>query len=660
MTTAAASGSVSPVRSADPHAAERHETRLAFGLAIGCGVFGLAGYLAQHGGLATVEVSLALLAYLLGGLRTLYDAAVALRRGVLEINFLMILAAVVSAILGHWADGALLLFLFSFSHALEHYAVERTRRGISALMELRPTTARRIRDGAEEIVPIEQLSPGQEIRVRPGERLPIDGDIVEGEAALDESIVTGESLPVDKGPGAPVFAGTINTNGSLRVRMSRPAGESTIARIVRMVESAQDNKIAAQRVIESWQSPYVGSVLAMSVAAVFLAWAASGDLIDAVKRAMVLLVAASPCAVVLASPVAVLAAVTRAARFGILFKGGAHLGRLAAVEVIAFDKTGTITHGKPRVDQIETLGGLAENDLLALAAAIEAHSEHPLAAAIVAEARGRGLVWPELSEFENHAGLGVAGRVQGEWLAVGKRRLFDKINLPIPPELARLAAAPHLGSTVIVCDQRGRSGLITLADTVRPDSAAAIAALRRMDIRTMHILTGDRREIAEAIGREVGVLSVFAELAPGEKLERVHRIAEKTSIAMVGDGVNDAPALAAATVGVAMGAAGSDVALETADVVLMRDRLTDLVTALTLARRCRQTIRTSLCFAFAVIALLIVLTFSASLPLPLAVVGHEGSTVIVILNGLRLLLFTPQPVDAGWSAKSASQIAKSV
>ncbi|MCC6359793.1 MAG: cadmium-translocating P-type ATPase [Phycisphaerales bacterium] len=638
-----------PERAASPgdHSREQRETRIAFTLAIGCGVFGLAGFFAQRADSLWLEIALAIVSFLLGGVRTLIAAALALRKGVLEINFLMILAAVVSAALGHWEDGALLLFLFSFSDALEHYAVERTRRGISSLMNLRPSTARRLRAGVEEIVPIEQLAPDDEIRVRPGERLPVDGDIVEGEAAMDESVVTGESLPVDKGPGAPVFAGTINTNGSLRVRMTRPAAESTIARIVRMVESAQDNKIAAQRVIESWQTPYVAGVLGVSFIAVFLAWAVTADFFEGIKRGMVLLVAASPCAVVLASPVAVLATVTRAARFGILFKGGAHLERLASVEVVALDKTGTVTHGKPRVDRVEPIDAMSENELLTLASTLESRSEHPLAAAIVAETRARGLTWPEAVEFENHAGLGVVGRDGGGRIAAGKPQLFERVGLALPPRLAALAATPHSGSTVIVCNERGRGGLITLADTVREDSAAAIDALRQMEIREILMLTGDRRDTAEAVGRQVGIRSVFAELQPHEKLSRIHAIAEKSPIAMVGDGVNDAPALAAATVGVAMGAAGSDVALETADVVLMRDRLPDLVTALRLARRCRQTIRMSLCFAFSVIALLVVFTFSAGLPLPLAVVGHEGSTVIVILNGLRLLLFSPKPIGGG-------------
>ncbi|MBI5863704.1 MAG: heavy metal translocating P-type ATPase [Planctomycetes bacterium] len=556
----------------------------------------------------------------------------------LDVNFLMILAALVSAALGHWGEGAVLLFLFSLSDAMERFAIERTRRSIRSVMALRPPTALLIRDGAENETAVEQLRLGDEIRVRPGMRFPIDGLIVDGRAAIDESVVTGESIPVDKGPGDAVFAGTINADGSLRVRMNKPAAESTIARIVHMVETAQDEKIAVQRTIERWQAPYVYGVLAISALTILAGGLFTSDWAGSLQRGMVLLVAASPCAVVLASPVAVLSAITCGARHGVLFKGGAHLERLAEVDTVAFDKTGTVTLGRLQVVGMRPHGGASEDQLLSVAASIEAHSEHPLAVAIVAAAKKRALPMSAVDGFSNVAGDGVSGTVGGCWTGVGRRGLFEKHGVSLPDGLDG-EKNPHDGHTTVLVHQAGGvSGTIELRDTLRTDAASAVASLHAQGVENLVLLTGDHTGPARRIASQLGFHDVRAELRPEDKLDAVRGLrSDGKTVAMIGDGVNDAPALAAAHVGLAMGARGTDVAMETADVVLMRDDLHLVADAIHLARSARQVIRQSLVFALVVIGCLVTLTGLGWLRLPTAVVGHEGSTVLVVLNGLRLL-----------------------
>lgn len=619
----------------DPDAAPRER----FILTCLCAAAGVSAALMAYLGAPQPPVWIAIAAaYVFGGTRTLREAVVALSHGKPEINFLMIFAALVSIPLGHWGDGLILLFLFSLSDALERYAIQRTRRSISSLMKLRPDTAMRVRGDAEEETPIERLAVGDRVRVRPGERFAVDGVVRDGRSSADEAIVTGESLPVEKQPGDDVFAGTINHGGTLIVEMTKAAGESTLARIVRMVEEAQEQKPRAQRLIEAWQTPYVLAVMFVCAAAIVTRAALTGDWSAAVYSGMVLLVAASPCAVVLASPVAVLAAVTRGARHGVLFKGGSHIERLAAIHTIAFDKTGTITRGKPAVTSIEPWAGATPDQVLTLAAAVEELSEHPLAVAIVAAARQRGLAGPAASEFESVAGFGASGMVAGVWVGVGRPELFERHGHAVPPELAQRAKRGDGETAVIVWTSEGHGGVVALRDEIRPEATPALEMLRQLDVRRLVMLTGDAAGPARRVAERVGIAEYKAGLKPQEKLEEIRRLAHSNSgVAMVGDGVNDAPALAAASVGVAMGAAGSDVALETADVVLLRDDLRSLAEAVHIARHCRQIIRQSLTLALGAIAMLVALTLAGWLILPLAVVGHEGSTVLVILNGLRLL-----------------------
>jgi Cd2+/Zn2+-exporting ATPase len=607
-----------------------------------CALLAVAGwYLGDRPAAALAFVG----AYVAGGTAPAFALVAALRQRQLSVDLLMLLAALGAAWLGDWVEGAALLFLFSLSGTLEAYALYRTAHSIEALIRLRPPEATTVRDGEEVRVAVEALDVGELVRVRPGERFAVDGEVVEGETWADEATLTGESTPVHKVAGADVFAGTINGRGSVLVRMTRAVADTTLARIVRMVQEAQAEKTPTQKVLESWQRPYVIGVLAAAALTFVgaLLWHTS-DVQDALYHAMVLLVVSSPCAVVVGSPAVMLSAIARAARHGVLFKGGYHLELLGKVEVMAFDKTGTITVGRPSVTAVWAADG-ASDRLLRLAAAVERRSEHHLAEAVVAAAQRRGLDLPEVEDFDSHTGLGVHAYVEGTWVGVGREGLFEMHEVPIPDavrqEAARFAADGQTALLVVTGD--GAGGVIALADQVRPDAAAALAELKRLGVRENVLLTGDNARAARAVAVRVGADDVRAGLLPDQKVVELRRLAEGgRCLAMVGDGVNDAPALAAAPVGIAMGGAGTDVALEVADVVLMRDDLKALPLAFWLSRRARRRVRQNMAFAFGVIVLLAASSF-VGLPLWLGVLGHEGSTVLVILNGLRLLWERPGP-----------------
>jgi len=601
-----------------------------------CALFGiLAARTEPYGSHATLVF--VVLSFMFGGLRTLIEAmrgVVALR---LDINFLMILAALASAALGHWDEGAILLFLFSLSDALERYAFERTRRGIRSVMALRPSIASLLRDGQEQPCRVEELEIGDQVRVRPGERFPVDGIILDGCGAVEEAVVTGESMPIDKGPEDTVLAGTINLDGSLLVRVSQPATHSTIERIVKLVDEAQQDRVAVQRWIDTWQPWYVYGVLCASAVTILGGILMVGDVSASVTRGMILLVAASPCAVVLASPVAVLATVASGTRRGILFKGGSAIERLAMADTLAFDKTGTVTQGRPRLMSVEPSDGHDAEALLATAAALERHSEHPLAAAVVEAALQRGVPLLEAEQFKNVTGIGIFGRVLGHWAGAGRQALFQEHGIDVSQALAARMNRPGGESAILVMRGDGLSGVLSFRDELRPEAVQAFAGLRRLGIKRFVMLTGDLVEPAARVAQQLGVSEFKAELRPEEKLHEIRKLTGSgLHVAMIGDGVNDAPALAAATVGVAMGAAGTDVAMEIADLALMRDHLGTFVDAVALSRRCQRVIRQSLMFAFLAMAGLVVLTFLGRLTLPWAVLCHEGSTVLVILNGLRL------------------------
>ncbi len=602
------------------------------------------GWLAGWLGLPlAIQLSLYAVSYAAGGWFGAIEGLQALRKRTLDVNVLMVVAALGAAAIGEWPEGAILLFLFSLSGTLEEYAMGRTQRAIRALMQLRPDTALVRRDGWEMLVPVEQLRRGDIVLVKPGERIPTDGTVAAGESSVDQSPITGESLPVAKRVGDPVYAGTVNQQGALEIRVTRLASETTLARIIKLVAEAQSERAPTQRLIDTFGDRYAfgiiaGSLLMMLVPTLLLGW----PFREALYRAMTLLVVASPCALVISTPASILSAIANAARHGILFKGGAYLENLADVRVIAFDKTGTLTAGKPEVIDVIPLDGCCTPDeLLRMAASVEQRSEHPLAAAVVKAAWERGLSLEEATEVKAMPGLGVHARLNGYTVSIGNERLFAERGETLAMDLAdRVAGLERAGKTTMIVNNGHAQGVIAVADRVRPTAHQVVAELRHLGIDKIAILTGDNPRVAQAIATQLGIDEVHTELLPEDKVRIVKELAARYGkVAVVGDGVNDAPALATATVGIAMGAAGTDVALETADVVLMADDLARLPHAIALSRKARRIVRQNLGFAVLVILTLILSTLLGHLPLPIGVVGHEGSTLVVVSNGLRLLGF---------------------
>lgn len=585
-------------------------------------------------------VGLYVLAYLAGGTDATREAAVDLFDGHVNVDLLMVLAALGAASLGAWVEGAVLLALFASSNALEHHALDRTRSAVQALMALSPDEANRIAaDGAIETVDVDQLDVGDRVLIRPGEQIPADALVVDGRSAVDQSAITGESMPVDRKSGDGLFSGTLNGTGAMTAEIVRLPSESTLAKIVRMVEGAREQKSRTQRFTDAFEGPYAIGVIVASVLLGVGSVLFGADAGDAFYRSMTLLVAASPCALVISTPAATLSGLANAARNGILVKGGNYLEDLGAVTTVAFDKTGTLTLGEPRLEDILTTAEATESDLLRQVAAVESLSEHPLAQAVVDEARRRGAQLPGVADFEALPGRGVMARIDGKQILVGTDTLLDQHGVLVPPALRqRIDALGDDGKTTMLVAIGGRvAGVIAVADTVRPEAAGMLARLRELGVQRTVMLTGDNEKVAQAVARQIGIDDVRANLLPDEKLAVIESLRRKGRVVMVGDGVNDAPALALADVGIAMGGRGADVALETADVVLMQDDLHRLPYAVDLSRRTRSTIRWNIGFALSVIVVLIASTLSVGIPLPLGVVGHEGSTIIVVLNGLRLL-----------------------
>jgi Cd2+/Zn2+-exporting ATPase len=606
----------------------------------------LAFFGGQWGFLPAVYVTASyILAFAAGGFYGLKDGLSLLRQRRLDVNLLMILAALGAAIIGQPAEGAALLFLFSLSNTLQTYAMDRSRKAIGKLLDLRPSVATVRRGSRLETVPVEKLRLGEIVLVRPGERFPIDGEVVSGSSAVDQSTITGESMPVEKGAGAPVFAGTVNGTGALEIRVTHLAQDTTLAKIVQMVEQAQANKAQTQRMLDSFEQYYALLVLGGAFLLTIIPSALlQHPFYPTFYRAMTWLVVASPCALVISTPASILSAIANGARRGILFKGGAHLEQTANIKVVAFDKTGTLTNGTPSLAAVYTRQGVSEPDLLRLAAATESRSEHPLAAAILLAARTRGLEIPQANDFQAILGQGVEANVEGKAIWIGNERLFSERRVRIPEELMVQARQMELaGQTVMFVNADGDwLGLLAVADTLRPDAAEIVQELKRLGVEHVVMLTGDNDRVAASIANRTGVDEFHAGLLPQDKVRLLKVLRNRFGVtAMVGDGVNDAPALAVADVGIAMGGAGTDVALETADVVLMADNLAHLPYAIGLARRARRTVWQNLAFSLAVIVFLVATAFGAQLPLTMGVIGHEGSTVIVVLNGLRLLGFRP-------------------
>lgn len=587
-----------------------------------------------------------IVAYITGGTFGVQAAWQSLREGTVDVDLLMILAALGAAYVDAPMEGAVLLFLFSLSNVLQAFAMDRTRQAISSLMKLRPENALVRRDDELVELPLDELELGDQVVVKPGGAVPLDGEILEGQTSLDESSLTGESLPVSKGPGDPVFAGTINQSGSIEFRVTRLARDSTIAKLVQMVEEAQSEKANTQRWLDQAEQYYAMGVILVTLALVAIPMAMGGEFDPVFYRAITVMVVASPCALVISTPASILSAIGGAARRGVLFKGGAHLERAAEIDAIAFDKTGTLTEGKPRVtDVVVPQGSFSKADewprealeFLRLAASVESRSEHPLAAAIVAEAQKRCLELTEPSDFTSVSGKGASGRVEERLLTIGSARLFTDQKGLEQFEQAMEELQGQGKTAMLLADEEKFLGVIAVADVLRPDAIDTLKALRASGLKKLVMLTGDNRRVAEAIAKQAGIDEVFAELLPQDKVAKLQLLKEKHKVAMVGDGVNDAPALATADLGIAMGAAGSDVALDSADVVFMGERLEHLPFAFSISRRARKVMVANLSFALAVIVVLVIGSLGAHLPLPLGVLGHEGSTVLVCLNGLRLL-----------------------
>ncbi|MEU9041019.1 MULTISPECIES: heavy metal translocating P-type ATPase [unclassified Kitasatospora] len=596
----------------------------------------------------------AALAYATGGWEPAWAGLQALREKTLDVDLLMIVAALGAAAVGEVMDGALLIVIFATSGALEALATARTADSVRGLLDLAPATATRLLpDGREETLPTGELAVGDTVLVRPGERIGADGRVLDGASDVDQATITGEPLPVAKQIGDEVFAGTLNGTGALRVTVDRDASDSVIARIVAMVEEASETKAPTQLFIEKVEQRYsIGMVIAtLAVFAVPLALGAAftGSLL----RAMTFMIVASPCAVVLATMPPLLSAIANAGRHGVLVKSAVVMERLGQTDAAALDKTGTLTEGTPRISDIHPLSGsgLSDDDLLALAAAAEHASEHPLGRAVVDAARARGLTPAPAEDFAAVPGAGVTATVGGRVVAVGApARLINDRTDTASTEAAELAAElEEAGRTAALVEVDGIPvGLLGLADRLRPDAAATVTALTRLTGRTPVLLTGDNPRAAARVAAEVGIDEVRAGLLPREKVAAVRdQEAAGRKVLVVGDGVNDAPALAAAHTGVAMGRAGSDLALETADAVVVRDELATVPAVVALSRRARGLVVQNLVIASVFISTLVVWDLVATLPLPLGVLGHEGSTVIVGLNGLRLLR------EAAWAKASA-------
>ncbi|PQZ99803.1 MULTISPECIES: heavy metal translocating P-type ATPase [unclassified Paenibacillus] len=608
----------------------------------------------------TLSIMLYIVAYAVGGWTKAKDGIETLVKDRdLDVNLLMIAASLGAAAIGYWNEGAMLIFIFALSGALESYATERSHKDISSLLALKPETALRIEDGQMNLVAIDDLQPGDLLLVKPGELIPADGVVYRGSSFINQSSITGESLPVDKVAGDEVYAGTVNGEGALYVEVTKSAEGSLFGKIIKMVEEAQAEVPDSQRFMERFEGIYARIVVGVTLLVIagtplLLGWTWN----EAFYKAMVFLVVASPCALVSSIMPVMLSAMSSSARRGILFKGGAHMENMARTQVVAFDKTGTLTMGTPQVTDIITAENVDRAQLLAAVAAIENLSMHPLARAIVDQANMENITLQEAEHVQALTGWGIEGTINGVVWSIGKTGVLGSMqseemkdsNVGDPDEhgVNHVKVSSEWGDVRSRLEGEGKTvsvvmadgelvGLIAMRDTVRPQAAAAVKKLEAMGVKVA-MLTGDRARSASVIARETGVSMVYADLLPEDKVEKVQVLRKQYGpVLMVGDGVNDAPALAAATVGMGMGLSGSGTALEVADAVLMNDNIEEIAWVIGQARRAQRTVKQNMFFAITVILALIAGNFLQDVALPLGVVGHEGSTILVILNGLRLL-----------------------
>lgn len=588
-----------------------------------------------------VVVLLYALAIIIGGYRIARNGYFALIRSrTLDINVLMTIAVTGAAILGEWGEGSAVVVLFALGETLEHFTMERVRRSISSLLDLSPREATRKSTTGEQRVPVSQLVPGDTIIIRPGERIAADGEIITGSSTVNQAPITGESLPVTREVGDTVFAGTINEHGALEVRVTRFAQDTTLARIIALVQQAQGSRAPFQRFIDRFARTYTPIVIVLALLVATLPpLILNQPFIDWIYKALVLLVIACPCALVISTPVSIVAAIGRASRLGILIKGGAYLEALGTLRAVAFDKTGTITKGRPTVTDLLPLTEQTPHEILGLAAAVESRSEHPLAHAILESAREQGITWQEPQDFKALPGQGAQATIYGETILVGKPALFASQLTPSTQQ--QIEQLQQAGKTVLLVGNQSRAlGIMAVADQIRPEAAATIKRLKEAGITSTIMLTGDNEHTAQAVARQVGIDEVRANLLPEEKLQAVQQLDQQyKQVAMIGDGINDAPALAHATVGIAMGVTGNDTAMETADVALMTGDLRRLPAAIRLSRRTVKIIRANVIFALAIKALFLALTIAGITNLWLAILADTGTSLLVIANGMRLLSF---------------------
>ena len=600
-------------------------------------------------------------AYFFGGYFTLKEAITKVAKGEFEIDFLMLVAAAGAAYLGEWAEGALLLFLFSLGHALENYAMSKAKKSIAALTDLAPKTALIKKDGDTVEVGIEELKKGDVIVVRPNSKISADGVIVKGSSSIDQSPITGESVPVDKKPvensdkeytgdsdipdESRVFSGTINGNNTLEIKVIKEAKDSTLNRLVTMVQDAQDQKSPTQLLTDKFERYYVPSVILLVIILNFAFLVIDETWSESLYRSLAVLVAASPCALAISTPSAVLSGVARAARGGVLIKGGRPLEDLGVLTALAFDKTGTLTEGKPKLTDVESFGNIDKKELLEIAIAVEELSDHPLAKAVVRdgmERLGKDTKIPDADDLEAVQGKGIKANYQGNSIYIGNLELFEDIDGGVPDKVSeKVRALEGEGKTTMLM-KRGNEfiGMLGLMDTPREKAKETLVQLKKIGIKKMIMLTGDNQKVADAVAEEIGLTEARGSLLPEEKGEAIKKLAEQENkLAMVGDGVNDAPAMANSTVGIAMGAAGSDVALETADIALMADKLETLPFAIGLSRKAKAIIRQNLWVSLGVVVFLIPATIMSWASIGIAVAIHEGSTLVVVINALRLLAY---------------------
>ena len=608
-----------------------------------------------------VPLSFYIGAYFFGGFFTTKEAIEAISKGEFEIDFLMLVAAIGAAILGQWAEGALLLFLFSLGHALEHFAMEKARKSIAALTELAPKTALLKTDGTTKEVKIEDLKQGDIIVVKPNTKIAADGIVVKGNGSVNQAPITGESIPVDKEAIEDenidlakadkldvkyrVFSGTINGNESLEIKVTKVASDSTISRIIKLVNEAQTQKSPTQHFTDKFEKYFVPAVLILVVLLCFAFLVIDEPSSKSFYRAMSVLVAASPCALAISTPSAVLSGVARAAKAGVLIKGGKPLEDLGILTALAFDKTGTLTEGKPKLTKVVPLNGMKEDELLKIAVAIEALSDHPIAKAIVRDGKEKlkDQEFPHANDLEAVLGKGIKAILEKDTIYMGNLALFESLDNNKPGEEVKndVRKLEEEGNTTMVIRKNNDYiGMVAVMDTPRKEAKETIAQLKKIGIRRMIMLTGDNQKVAEAIAKEVNITDAWGGLLPEQKVDSIKKlVAEENKVAMVGDGVNDAPAMAKSTVGIAMGAAGSDVALETADIALMGDKLNLLPFAIGLSRKAKRIIKQNLVISLGVVALLIPLTILGIASIGPAVIAHEGSTLVVVFNALRLLAY---------------------